>query len=101
MADLDYQGALEGLEQQVSQVDEDFDWSGFTVMFDGKHLKAIIAALKTQISRVKPVAFFDKGITCHGFINVEGRVYVATSNGVYFINENEELELLKFKETAE
>ena len=46
----------------------------------------------------KHIATFEKGVSVHGFIQHDNRIYVGTSNGVYFINENEELELLKFKE---
>ncbi len=42
----DFKAAREQIQQQIDQMDDDFDWSGFTVMFDGKHTHSIIAALR-------------------------------------------------------
>lgn len=39
------QDILDQLNAQTELLDDDFDWSGFIIMFDGKHLKTIKRAL--------------------------------------------------------
>lgn len=47
------QSVLRGLNQQAEQMPEDFDWSGFMMVFDGKHFNTIRAVLTQALERAR------------------------------------------------
>ena len=47
------EAAYNGLMRQKMMLDDDFDWSGYQVIFDGKHLNVFIDTLTQDLAIAK------------------------------------------------